>query len=158
MLQMVFIQLTKSWQSSPSKNYKSWQRFFKKDLILKTNIPEKTRGIQKIENSNSIGSSAFGYKNKLKQLIYVWKKCCEEKHWFIINRRRRRETKVSIHSYIIIFSIVKKKTFLFLLFASFQHRRKIKTSFKDCFKINEKQKIIMLKKPKMLNVKIMREI
>ena len=141
MLQMVFIQLTKSWQSSPSKNYKSWQRFFKKDLILKTNIPEKARGIQKIENSNSIGSSAFGYKNKLKQLIYVWKKCCEEKHWFIINRRRRRETKVSIHSYIIIFSIVKKKHFCSYCLQAFSTEEILKLHLKIALKLMKNKKL-----------------
>ena len=29
---------------------------------------------------NSIGISAFGYENKEKHPIYVWKICCEEKH------------------------------------------------------------------------------
>ena len=34
-------------------------------------LPVKVRDIQKIEQRNSIGISAFGYENKEKQSIYV---------------------------------------------------------------------------------------
>ena len=38
-----------------------------------------------VERKNSIGIGVFGYENKEKHPIYVSEKCCEEKHWFIIN-------------------------------------------------------------------------
>ena len=38
------------------------------------------RDIHKIEKKNSIGIGFFGWENKEKYLIYMSKKCCEEKH------------------------------------------------------------------------------
>ena len=40
----------------------------------------KTRDILKIERKNSNDISVFGYENKEKHVIYVSKKCFEEKH------------------------------------------------------------------------------
>ena len=40
----------------------------------------KTKGIHKIEKTNSIAISVFGYEKKVKYPIYVSKKFCEDKH------------------------------------------------------------------------------
>ena len=55
-------------------------KILRKDLILKTEFPVKSRDIHKLEKKNSIGVSVFRYENKEKYSIYVSNKCCEEKH------------------------------------------------------------------------------
>ena len=40
----------------------------------------KTRDVYKVEKTDSIGISVFGYENKEKHPIYISKKCCEEKY------------------------------------------------------------------------------
>ena len=55
-------------------------KILQRDLILKTEFPVKTRDIHKIEKKNSVDISVFGYANKVKYLIYVSKKCCEDKY------------------------------------------------------------------------------
>ena len=57
-----------------------------KDIIF----PVKIRDIYKIEKTNSIGISVFGYENKEKYPIYVSKKRCEKN--VITNRKRRQKT------------------------------------------------------------------
>ena len=77
---MILSQILKSRRSSPSKNYKNWQRFCQKAWFKDIKFPVKIRGIHRIEEKNSISISVFGYENKEKHPISVSKKCCEEKH------------------------------------------------------------------------------
>ena len=59
----------------------------------------------------------------------LWRKTC----WFFINRRRKKMTLCSYQrfQYIHVWSyfVTRKKTFLSLLFTSFQYRRSIKTLY-----------------------------
>ena len=93
---MVFGQIRKSWRS-PSARITETEKDFAKKLDFKDIIfSVKVRDIHKIEKRNSINISVFGYENKEKHPIYVskktlWRKTC----WFVINRRRRKETLTS---------------------------------------------------------------
>ena len=54
---------------------------FDKKLDFKDiKFPVKVRDVHKIEKQNSIGITVFGYENKEKHAIYVFKKICKEKH------------------------------------------------------------------------------
>ena len=64
----------------PARITKADKNFVKRLYFKETKFPVKTRDIHKIEKNNSIGICVFGYENKLKYVIYVSKKCCEEKH------------------------------------------------------------------------------
>ena len=57
-------------------------------------LPVKIRDIQKIEkkNPNTIDINAFGYENKNKYPIYVYKNVVKKTCWFTIDRRRRQKT------------------------------------------------------------------
>ena len=64
---------------------------FARVLYLKDiRFPVKIRDIYKIEKTNSIGISVFGYENKEKHPIYVSKKRCEKN--IITNRKRKQKT------------------------------------------------------------------
>ena len=93
-----------------------------------TKFPAKVRDIRKIEKKNSVRITEFGYENKDKCQTYVLKKCCEEKridllligvtdkkHYVLI-----KDFNTSMHG---------RKTFLPLLFTSFQYRRDIKVPY-----------------------------
>ena len=46
-------------------------------------FPFKVKDIHKIQKKNSIGISVFGYKNKIKNPIYISKKCYEDRHVYL---------------------------------------------------------------------------
>ena len=111
-------------------------------MILKIKVLVKVRDIHKIQKKNSIGISVFGYENQDKHPIYVSKKCCEEKHV------EEKEEKGKRH-YVLIknFStFMYNHTFYRYCLQAFGIEEILKNYTKDCFKINDKQKIIMPKK------------
>ena len=65
---------------NPRRITKTDKDFAERPDFKEIKFPVKIREIQKFEKKNSIGISVFGYENKEKYLIYVSKKCCEEKH------------------------------------------------------------------------------
>ena len=116
MLSIVLGQILKSSKSSPSKNYKSWQRFFKETDFKEIKFPVKIRDIHKLEKKNVLGISIFGYENIGRHPVYVSKESCEEKHWFFIDKKRIKKlmflSKISIHLCMIIHYIVEENIFL----------------------------------------------
>ena len=74
----------------PERTRKADKDFAKRLDFKDIKLPVKIRNIHKIEKKNSIGISVFGYENKEKHSIYVSKNCCEEKHLFIIDKRREK--------------------------------------------------------------------
>ena len=52
-------------------------------------FPVKIRHSQNWKKRNSISISVFTLENKEKHSVYVSKQCFEEKHWFIIDWRKR---------------------------------------------------------------------
>ena len=63
-----------------------------------------------------------------------------------------------IFEHLYMFHITSwNKTFLSLMFTNIQYRKNIKKSLLDCFKINGKQKIQMLKNLNALNSKTLKE-
>ena len=87
------------------------QILLKRWIFKEINFPVKISEIQKMENTNSIAISVFGYENKEKYPIYVSKTCCEEKHvdnMFL--------SVISIDSCIIIYYIAKEKIFVVIVY------------------------------------------
>ena len=64
----------------PAGIAKAYNCFSKIHNFQDIKFPVKTVDIHKIEIKNSNGISVFGYENKEQYLIYVSKKCCEDKH------------------------------------------------------------------------------
>ena len=64
----------------PAGIAKAYNDFSKIHNFQDIKFPVKTVDIHKIEIKNSNGISVFGYENKEQYLIYVSKKCCEDKH------------------------------------------------------------------------------
>ena len=63
-----------------------------------------------------------------------------------------------MHLYLVTHYITSSnKTFLSLMFTNIQYRKNIKKSLLDCFKINGKQRIQMLKNLNALNSKTLKE-
>ena len=84
-----------------------------KDIIF----PVKIRDIYKIEKTNSIGISVFGYENKEKYPIYVSNKRCENKHVDLLMIGKGKKStmflwKISIHSYMIMYCIMEENIFV----------------------------------------------
>ena len=79
-------QVLTSSRSSPSRNYKNWQRLWKRLDFQDIRVPVKTRYIHKIKKRDFIGFRVFDYENKEKDGIYVSKKCCKK---IIVDSRRR---------------------------------------------------------------------
>ena len=65
---------------NPRSITKSDKNFAKRLDFKDIRFPVKTRDIRKIEKKNSIGTSPFGYENKVKYPFYISSKCCEDKH------------------------------------------------------------------------------
>ena len=65
---------------NPARITKADKDFVKKLDFKGIKFPIKVSNIQKIEKTNSISISVFGYENKEKHPVYVLKKCCEEKN------------------------------------------------------------------------------
>ena len=70
---MEFSQILKSCRSSPSKNYKSLQKFCQRLDFKDIKISVKIRDMHKIGKKDSIGITFFGYENKEKHLSYISK-------------------------------------------------------------------------------------
>ena len=84
------------------------------------------------------------------------KKCCEEKHVGLLligEKNTMFLSKILILSCMIILYMV-DKTFLSILFTSFQLEEILNSHIKDCFKINGKQRIIIPKKGEYVKLKI----
>ena len=113
-------QILKSSKSSPSKNYKSWQRFFKETDFKEIKFPVKIRDIHKLEKKNVLGISIFGYENIGRHPVYVSKESCEEKHWFFIDKKIIKKlmflSKISIHLCMIIHYIVEENIFVVIVY------------------------------------------
>ena len=98
----------------------------------------------KSEKMNSIGISAFGYENKEKHPIYVWKICCEEKHVDLLLIGEEGER----HYFFFIKDIntfmynhtlhLGKKHFCRYCSQAFSAEEILKSHFEDCLKINVK--------------------
>ena len=124
------------------------------DIYILQTIIQKEK---KKKNSISIGVS--GCENKEKYPVYVSKKC-----WLWLIREYYINSiflsKIWMHLYLSIymFHITSwNKTFLSLMFTNIQYRKNVKKSLLDCFKINGKQRIQMLKNLNALNSKTLKE-
>ena len=69
---------------NPRRIIKNYTEFTYNLDLKASNFQSKIEICKKIEKKNSIGITVFGYKNKEKQRIYVSKKCCEEKHVYLL--------------------------------------------------------------------------
>ena len=99
-----------------------------KDLILKTYNFQEKLDIHKIEKTNSIGNSVFGYENKVKYPTYV-----------IIDRWRRKKALCFIkdfNTFMIIHYIIEENIFFCYCLQAFRTAQKLRDHIKDCFKIN----------------------
>lgn len=100
--------------------------------------------------------TAFGYKNKEENPIYISKKCCKEKHANLLLIGKEEK----IH-YVIIKEFNTqmynrsfhrgRKPFCRCCLQTFSTEEILKRNIKDSFKINNKQMIIMPKNVNMLN-------
>ena len=119
-------------------------------------FPVKIRDIHKIEEKNSIGISVFGYENKEKHLVYVSKKCREEKHVdLLLKKEGEKKHYVFIKDFntFMYHHTLHCGTKHFCRYCLYAYRR----NYKDCFKINGKQRIIMPKNVNILNSKLLKE-
>ena len=136
---------------NPARITKAHQEFAKKLHFKDIKVPVKVRDIHKIEKKNSSGINVFGYENKEKHPIYVWKKCCEESHvvLLLIGKEGKRH-------YVLIkdFNIFMydhsldrgRNIFVVIVYKLLVQKKYLKSYVKDCFKINGKQRIVMSKK------------
>ena len=136
---------------NPRRITKTDKGFAKRLDFKDIDFPVKIRGIHKIEKRNSIGISVFGYENKEKYPIYVWKHCCEEKHFDLLLIGEVEKNiifllKISIDSCVIIYYIVENKRFCRCCLHAFIREEFLRSHIKDYFKINDKQTIKMPKK------------
>ena len=69
---------------NPARITKVDKEFAKKRDLKGIKFPVKIRDIHKIEKNNCIGLRFFNYQNKEKNRIYVSKKCCKEKHVYLL--------------------------------------------------------------------------
>ena len=93
----------------------------------------KIRDIHKIE-INSIDISVFGHETKEKHPVYLSKKCCEDKHVDLLLIGEEGKKRYVPIKYLDTFMYNhtlhhRKKTFLLLLFASFQYKGNVKMSY-----------------------------
>ena len=114
-----------------------------------------------MKNKNSIGISVFGYENKEKYPIYVSKKFFEVKHVDLLLTGAQGKRDNVLIKYFSKFMYnhtlhPTKKHFCPYCLQAFSTEKTLKRHIKDCFKINDKEKIIMPKKANMLKSKIMR--
>ena len=79
-------------------------------------FPVKVRDVQKTEKKNFIGINIVAYENKENYIIYVSKKCCEEKHadlsLIVEEGKRHYDLKLLILSCMIIVYIVEENIFV----------------------------------------------
>ena len=106
---MVFSQIFKSWNSNPVRITKADKEFAKKLDFKNVKFPVKVRDIHKIEKSNSIGISVFGYENKEKHLIYVLRKSCIEGNYVLIKNFNTFMYKHTFHHGKNIFVVILSK-------------------------------------------------
>ena len=129
----------------PARITKADKGFAKNFDFKDIKFPVKIRDSHKIVTKNSIDVSVFGYENKEKHPIHASKTFCEEKHvdLLLIEEKGKRQ-------YVLI-----KNFDTFMYNHTLHHGKKIFTvivyklllqnKYENCFKINDKQRIIMPK-------------
>ena len=95
---------------------------------------------------------------KIKKNIYVSKKCCEEKHGDLLltgdKGKRHYVLMRDFHTFIYDHNLYRgRKHFCCYCLQAFSTKEILKCHFKDCFKINGQQKILMPKKGEELKFK-----
>ena len=102
-----------------------------------------------------MGISAFGYKEK--HTIHVSKKCCKEKHvdlLLTVEGKRQYLPIKDFDSFMYDHTLNHgKKYFCHYCLQAFSTKEILKSYIKDCFKFNEKQRIIIPKKGKYVKFK-----
>ena len=111
-----------------------------------------------MEKNNSIVISVFGYENKEKHPVGVSKKCCEEKHvdLLLIEKEGKRHNILikDFNTFMYDHTLHRgRKHFFRYCLRAFSTQEILKSHIKDCFKINDKQKIAMLKKGEFVKLK-----
>ena len=103
----------------------------------------------------SIGISVFGYEDKEKYPIYVSKQYCEGKHVDLtIDRKKNHVLIKDFNTFMYIHSLHRgRKHFCRYCLHAFITENNPKRHIKDCFKINGKQTIKMLKKGQYIKFK-----
>ena len=136
----------------PTRSTKADKGFAKKLDFKDIKFLVKIRDIHKIEKEkNSIGISVFSYNNKETHPIYVSKKCWKEKHVDLLLIReegKRHSVLIKDFNRLMYDRILHhgKKHFCRYCLQACSTEEILKRHIKDCFKINGKQRIIMLKK------------
>ena len=153
MQQMEYSQISKSCRSqrNPARNTKADKDFVKNFDFKHIKLPVKIRDIHKIEKKNSICISIFGYESKENHSIYVSKKCCEEKHvdLLLIKEEEKRHYVLieDFNTFMYDHSLHRGRKHCCRYFLhAFITEGTLKLHIKDCFKINDKQRIIIPKK------------
>ena len=100
-------------------------------------FPLKVRDIHKIEKKNSIGISVFGYENKEKHVDLLLREEEGKKHYVLIKDFNTFTYDLTLHR--------DRKHFCRYCLQAFITEKILKRHIKDCFKINDKQKMIMPK-------------
>ena len=125
-------------------------KYFSKKVDFRAlKLPVKTRDIYKIEKTNSISISVFDYKNQKRDPIYVSKKCCEKKHVDLLLMGQRHDVLIKDFNTFIR----GRKHFCRYCLEAFSTEEILKSHIKDCFKIDDKQRILMPKKDEYIKFK-----
>ena len=114
-------------------------------------FPVKIWDIHKSGKKNSIDISVFGNKNKEKYPIYVPKKCFEENHidlLFIGEEGKKHYVLIKDFKTFMYNHTLHRRRNQFCCYClqAFTTEEILKYHTKDCFIMNDKQKIIMLRK------------
>ena len=141
----------------PATITKANQDFAKKLDFKDTKFPSKIRDIHKIEEKNSINITVFGYENKENYSIYASKNVLKKTCSFTINRRRKKRLYVLIKGFnTSMYDHTLhpgRKHFCRYCLQEFSTEEMLKSLIVDCFKINDKQRIIMPKKGELVKFK-----
>ena len=92
----------------------------------------------------SIDISVFGYKSKKKYPIDMPKKCWKEKHWFLIDRKKRGKNVLikDIRTFMYDYTIyLRRKSFDCYSLQAFRTAGTLKCHVNEGFKINAKKRL-----------------
>ena len=143
----------------PARITKADKEFGKRLDFKDKKCPVKIRDIHKIlKEKHFINISAFGYENKEKYLIYLSKKCFEDKHIDLLLIGKRQKNHYVLINYFNRFmndhSLHRgRKHFCRYCLHDFITEEILKRHIQDCLKVNGKQTIKMLKKGEYVNFK-----
>ena len=109
----------------------------------------KLETFTKLKKENSVAVSAFGYKNREKYPIFVSNNAFKKSFSFITARRKRKQVLFSyqrlafMHDHALHYG---RKHFCRYFLQAFSIEEILKCHIKDCFKVNDEQRIKLPKR------------